>query len=199
MIFTVRDAAARISSFFRHAFRGHRQIFLAAGGVLGLMHGHAVAFTALFLQSFGASGWPLMRRAASNFCVAYEAAKENQAPRETARYAAAVAPLRRELVDLAAQLGALRRQSEVDTEALEHEVLSEMRRVRAQLESVPPERRAAPVLVAACDPAIVRDVAIGLWSGTHGVLGPTPSPPRPTAPPPRTPPPSPSTTPSRCG
>ena len=164
MVVFVRDACVGAGSFFQRAFSAHRQIFLAAGGMLGLMHGHALAFTALFVQSFSASGWPLMHRAAADFSAAYKEAKQNQAPRETAKYAAAVAPLRRELVDLAAQLASLRRQGE-GTEAEQRAVLSEMRRVRAKLESVPPSRRAAPVLVAACEPAIIRDVALGIWSG----------------------------------
>ena len=39
-----------------------------------------------------------------------------------------------------------------------------MRAVRRELESVPPSRRAAPVLVAACEPSVVRDVVLGIWS-----------------------------------
>jgi len=164
IVFSVRNTCRRIGSIFRGAISRHRHICLALGGTFGLLHGHSVAFTVLFLQSFGASGWPLILRAATDFELSYKQAKENSAPRETAKYAATVAPLRQELVRLAAQLAALRRQGE-DTEVQQRELLNEMRRVRAELESVPASRRAAPVLVAALRPTIVRDVSMGLWSG----------------------------------
>ena len=164
IVFSVRNTCRRIGSIFHGSFSRHRKICLALGGTFGLLHGHSVAFTVLFLQSFGASGWPLLKRAATDFELSYKQAKENSAPRETAKYAATVAPLRQELVRLAAQLAALRRQGE-DTEVQQRELLNEMRRVRAELESVPPSRRAAPVLVAALRPTIVRDVSMGMWSG----------------------------------
>ena len=67
--------------------------------------------------------------------AAYEDAKEMQQPRETARYSESVAPIRDELVRLAAQLAALRREGA--DEAAQRRVLSQMRRLRRELESVP--------------------------------------------------------------
>ena len=157
-----RDAAGAVIRWARGLFRAHRPVMLAAGALLGLMHGGSVAFTVLFAQSFRASGWPLMRGGLERGRAAYEAAKEMQ-PRETAAYATRVAPLRRELVDLAAHLASLRRDGADERE--QRAVLADMRRVRRELEAVPPSRRAAPVLVAACEPAVVRDVALGVWSG----------------------------------
>ena len=160
---SIRDTVVRARQMLGSWFRAHRPLALLMAGFLGLMHGSAVAFTALFLQSFGASGWPLMRNGLQRGVAAYEEAKSMQAPRETAHYKAEVAPLRRELVNLAAELAEVRRSG--GSPERQREVLRRMRSVRQQLEAVPPSRRAAPVLVAACEPAVVRDVILGIWSG----------------------------------
>ena len=147
---------------FAAFFHRNRHAIMAAGGVLGLMHGGAAAFTVLFIQSFGASGWPLMQSGLRRGMAAYELAKE-RAPRETDEYRHEVQHLRKELIGLAEQLAALRREGA--TEQAQNEVIRQMKRVRREIEAVPPSRRAAPVLVAACDASVVRDVCLGIWSG----------------------------------
>ena len=57
----LRDGTVRIVRRLRGLFRAHRQTVLACGGLLGLAHGGSIAFTVLFIQSFGATGWPLMQ------------------------------------------------------------------------------------------------------------------------------------------
>ena len=158
-----RDGINKFVGRLRRIFRKNRSAVMAAGGVLGLLHGGAVCFTVLFVQSFGASGWPLMRSGLQRGAEAYEEAKARQQPRETADYAASVSPLKRRMVELAAELAALRREG--GPAEKQAEVLRRMREVRRELEAVPPRRRAAPVLVAACEPAVLRDVALGVWSG----------------------------------
>ena len=160
---SVRESVGRAVGAVRRLFHANRQPFLAAGGVLGLLHGGRVAFTVLFVQSFGASGWPLVRDALRRGAQAYEEAKGLQQPRETAGYRAHVAPLRKELVALAEQLAALRREG--GSAAEQRAVIARMRRVREEIDGVPVERRATPVLVAAFEPAVVRDVFVGLWTG----------------------------------
>ena len=85
-------------------------------------------------------------------------------PHETAEYNAAARPLRDELVELARELAQMRREGNASV-AEQNALIKRMRRVREELEQVPPSRRAAPVLAAACEPAVVRDVFLGLWSG----------------------------------
>ena len=159
----IGDAVAGASRRIRRLFRTNRPLLLALGGTLGLAHGASAAFTVLFVQSFGASGWPLVRKGIERGRAAYEEAKAAQPRRETAEYAAATTPLKRRLIELATQLAQLRRDGASD--AAQAEVIREMRAVRRELESVPPSRRAAPVLVAACEPSVVRDVVLGIWSG----------------------------------
>ena len=158
----LRDAIHRFGGQIRSIFHRNRHAIMAAGGVLGLMHGGAAAFTVLFIQSFGASGWPLMQSGLRRGMAAYELAKE-RAPRETDEYRHEVQHLRKELIGLAEQLAALRREGA--TEQAQNEVIRQMKRVRREIEAVPPSRRAAPVLVAACDASVVRDVCLGIWSG----------------------------------
>jgi hypothetical protein len=46
-----------------------------------------------------------------------------------------------------------------------------MRELRIELETMPVQRRAAPVLVAAFEPVVLRDVTLALWSGVTVSLG----------------------------
>ena len=158
----VRDAIAGFVSHVRHIFHHNRHAVLAVGGLLGLMHGATAAFTVMFFQSFGATGWPLVRTGLLRGQKAYEQAKETQ-PRESDEYAENAAPLRLRLVELAEKLAQMRREGAGPSE--QSEVIKEMRSVRKELEALPPSRRAAPVLIAACEPAVVRDVCLGIWSG----------------------------------
>jgi hypothetical protein len=159
----LHDKAANASSAMRHMFKANRRLVLTAGGAFGLAHGSSVAFTVLFLQSFGVSGWPLVRSAARRGLGAYEAAKNLHARPEAAGDPERVTPLRRELLALAAQLAELRREG-ADA-AAQQAIIRQMRSVRRKIDSVPPRQRAAPVLIAACEPAVVRDVALGIWTG----------------------------------
>lgn len=159
---SMSDAIGRFVGRVRRMFHANRHAVLAAGGVLGLVHGGTVAFTVMFLQSFGASGWPLMRGGLLRGQRAYEEAKETQ-PRESKQYAECAAPLQRRLLELAEALAEMRREGGATSD--QAELIREMRSVREQLEAVPPSRRAAPVLIAACEPSVVRDVCLGVWSG----------------------------------
>ena len=158
-----RDAVSGLAGAMRGIFLRNRHIVLAAGGLLGLAHGGTAAFTILFIQSFGASGWPLMQNGLRRAAMAYEDAKASTVARDSDEYASEIAPLRTELVNLAAHLAYLRR--ERASEEAQRAVIRQMRTIRRKLEAVPPSRRAAPVLVAACEPAVVRDVLLGIWSG----------------------------------
>jgi hypothetical protein len=158
----LRDSLFGFGFQLRNFFHRNRHAVMFAGGVLGLMHGGAAAFTVLFVQSFGASGWPLMKSGLQRGAAAYELAKE-RAPNESDEYRSEVAPLRKQLLDLASHLAALRREGA--SEESQKVVIEKMKRVRREIEAVPPSRRAAPVLVAACDASVVRDVCLGIWSG----------------------------------
>ena len=96
----IGDAVAGASRRIRRLFRTNRPLLLALGGTLGLAHGASAAFTVLFVQSFGASGWPLVRKGIERGRAAYEEAKAVQPRRETAEYAAATTPLKRRLIEL---------------------------------------------------------------------------------------------------
>ena len=160
------QCANTINSVFcrcRNLFHKNRPVVLAAGGVLGLMHGGTVAFTVMFIQSFGASGWPLVRSGLARGKAAYEEAKATHKPSHSHSARKDAAPLKRKLVELAEGLAELRRKG--GSEAAQQAIIEEMRSVRRELEEVPPSRRAAPVLVAAFEPAVIRDVCLGLWSG----------------------------------
>ena len=156
------DAVGRFAGRVQNLFRKNRQTVLTVGGLLGLVHGGAAAFTVLFIQSFGASGWPLMQTGLRRGQVAYEEAKQSHAG-EAPGESESAAPLRRKLIELAERLAELRREGASQPEQME--VIRQMRAVRKQLEAMPPSRRAAPVLVAAFEPAVLRDVALGVWSG----------------------------------
>ena len=71
-----------------------------------------------------------------------------------------------ELVELSAELAAHRREG-----TPQHDCLRRMRTIRREIETMPLNRRAAPVLVAAFEPVVVRDVMLGLWSGVTVSLG----------------------------
>ena len=158
----LRDALFGFGFQLRSFFHRNRHAVMFAGGVLGLMHGGAAAFTVLFVQSFGASGWPLMKSGLRRGAAAYELAKES-APNERDEFRSEVAHLRKQLLDLASHLATLRREGA--SEEAQKVVIEKMKRVRREIEAVPPSRRAAPVLVAACDASVVRDVCLGIWSG----------------------------------
>ena len=163
----LREAFGHFVGRVRRVFRANRNVLCVVGGGLGLVFGGNVAFTLLFVQSFGATGWPLVRDGLQRGQAAYQEAKAMQ-PRETTEYASRVAPLRRELVDLAAELAAHRRNG--GSQEAQNQVLRRMRQVRRELEVAPQSRRAAPVLVAAFEPEVLRDVTLGIWSGVTVAL-----------------------------
>lgn len=143
--------------------RANQHVALAAGGMLGLVHGGSIAYTILFIESFRKSGWPLMQSGFQRGLSAYDEAKAMQLHERSKHMALAAAPLQRDLVDLAAHLVKLRheRASKKEQEA----VIRQMREVRQALDSLPVSGRAAPVIVAACAPAVVYDLILGIWTG----------------------------------
>lgn len=90
-------------------YRRHRNALLVAGGAFNLAYGGGFAFTLLFVQAFEHTGWPLMQGGLERAKNAYLTAKANAPTRETSDYADRVAPLRKELVELSAELAVHRR------------------------------------------------------------------------------------------
>ncbi|KAL1499318.1 hypothetical protein AB1Y20_011526 [Prymnesium parvum] len=156
-----RQRGVRLAERARRLFARQRHACLCLASSLGLAYGHHLAHLILFTQTFASSGWPLARAAGTRARQAYDAAKA-RLPRDTST----VAPLRRELESLAAELAALRREDKQPRrqEALIDEMRSVRERMDKQLAASPPSARAVTLLLAAADPRVVRDVALGLWS-----------------------------------
>lgn len=153
----VKRVEANIDYVKKHAktahslFSSHRELALVLIGLLGLFYGGSTPFTVLFLQSFGKTGLPVMRTAVRRARSAYAEAKISYEP------------LRRQLLDLAAELARLRREGASEYE--QEDVIQQMRRVRKQLQELPAANGISPVLVAMHEPTVVRDLILGVWSG----------------------------------
>ena len=158
--------------------RRHRRACLVLAGALGLTHGDKFAYTVLVARTFRASGWPIMREGFEHARDAYAEARDNRPnDAEVARRRAACEmqfdALQAELVAtrrrrkkkrLGKARAALRREEEA--------LLARIREVRAQHDALaaasPPVR--SVLLRAACDPIVLRDVAVGLASGASASL-----------------------------
>jgi len=155
-----RDWILRVVKRVRSVLGGHRHVALFLGGALGLLHGGTFAFTVLFLQAFGKSGWPLVQGGLQRGMAAYTEAKAQQGKGKGSDRAKL---LRQELDGLASELAKLRREGA--SQKAQQSVIQQMREVRQKLEELPPSERAAPILLAALEPSVVRDVVLGIWSG----------------------------------
>lgn len=152
---------AGITRRFGRFYAKYHDACLATGGLLGLLHGGTVAYTILCARAFSATGWPLVRQSVAKMGDAYTAAKREMgstkpvSPEEYARMQAELQEMAAEMEELV-EGGA----SEPRKEAL----LRQMRVSRAELDATA-VHRALPVLLAAFEPTLVRDVVLGLWSG----------------------------------
>ena len=139
----------------------YRDACLATGGMLGLLHGGKVAYTILCARAFAATGWPMVRQSVAKMGDAYTAAKREMvgtvpvSPEEYAAMQAQLQEMAAEMEELVGD-GASERRKEV--------LLCQMRALRAELDATA-VHRALPVLLAAFEPTLVRDVVLGLWSG----------------------------------
>lgn len=95
------ERCSRVAGRCYRLFVRQRDLCLSAAAVLGLIYGKYLAHTILFLQVFSSSGWPLARNGVKRAIAAYEKAKA-RLPRDLSR----VAPLRAELEELSAEVGA---------------------------------------------------------------------------------------------
>ncbi|KAL1527544.1 hypothetical protein AB1Y20_008933 [Prymnesium parvum] len=152
---------ARLAARLRRLLSRRRQLCLAVGGAAGLLYGAHLPHTILFLHVFSTSGWPLARGGVQRAADAYRKAKERM-PRDLSK----AQPLRDELHALADELAQLR--SERKDPSRQEALLASMRAVRAQIDeaiaAAPHSARASLLLLAAADPRVLRDVALGLWS-----------------------------------
>ena len=144
-----------------HFYAKYRDACLATGGMLGLLHGGTVAYTILCARAFAATGWPMVRQSVAKMGDAYTAAKREMvgtkpvSPEEYAGMQAQLQEMAAEMEELVGD-GASERRKDV--------LLCQMRALRAELDATA-VHRALPVLLAAFEPTLVRDVVLGLWSG----------------------------------
>jgi len=170
----------RLGNFVRR----FRYECLAALGLLGLMRGGQLSYTVLFVRTFGASGWPALRSAAARLEAIYTAAMQDAARRGSG-VKERMAELQGLLTELALELADI----PPDNTRAREAVLERMRAARAELErlatSPPPgpdgqsggssstggtsgtfrRVRPMPLLLALLDPALLRDVGVGVWTG----------------------------------
>jgi len=189
-------------SLVLHTWQSNQAACLAAGGAIGLIYGGPFAFTFLFARALTASGLPPVKAAFLRLHAAYGKAKalparetESRTRRvqslqdelkavqaECERVEKQLAAARYSVSKLHGQL-ANNHQSSFDVpsittsrcislEAHRTVLLDRMRDLQVELSSVPPSRRAAPVLAAAIinDPFAPRDLFLAVCAATSAAL-----------------------------